>query len=91
MFHAVEIVSDKTAATYAGVFARHGDGAARAMMVGNSVRSDVLPALEAGGWGVFVPHDLTWSFEAAEAPADQPRFREIADLSGLPALVDEIG
>ena len=42
----------------------------RAAMVGNSLRSDVLPAIEAGGWGVHVPHDLTWSYEAAEAPAD---------------------
>jgi putative hydrolase of the HAD superfamily len=91
MFDAVEIVSDKTAATYASVFARHGDGADRAMMVGNSLKSDVLPALEAGGWAVHVPHDLTWSYEAAVVPEDQSRFREIADLSGLPALVAEIG
>jgi putative hydrolase of the HAD superfamily len=91
MFDAVEIVSDKTAATYASVFARHGDGADRAMMVGNSLKSDVLPALAAGGWGVHVPHELTWSFEAAERPAGEPRFREIADLAALPALVGEIG
>src|SRR5690606_33535694 len=40
-FAAVEIVSDKTKETYARVFERHGDGAARAMMVGNSLKSDV--------------------------------------------------
>jgi putative hydrolase of the HAD superfamily len=56
-FAAVEIVSDKTAATYERVFARHGDGPARAMMVGNSLRSDVVPAIEAGSWGVHVPHE----------------------------------
>jgi putative hydrolase of the HAD superfamily len=47
-FAAVEIVSDKNAATYARVFARHGDGPTCAMMVGNSLKSDVLPAIEAG-------------------------------------------
>lgn len=91
LFDAVEIVSDKSAATYHRAFAAHGDGTARAMMVGNSMKSDVLPAIEAGSWGVFVPHDLSWDLEHAEAPVDAPRFREIGHLGGLPALLEEIG
>ena len=87
LFDGVEIVSDKTAAVYAGLFARHGEGAERAMMVGNSLRSDVVPAIRAGAWGVFVPHDLTWEVEHDEAPEDHPRFRRIADLGALPDLV----
>ena len=50
-FAAVEIVSDKTPETYRRVFDRHGQGPARAMMIGNSLKSDVLPALEAGKLG----------------------------------------
>lgn len=84
MFDAVEIVSDKTPATYARIF---GSGAGQAMMVGNSLKSDVLPAIAAGAWGVHVPHPLTWAHEAAEPPVAAPRFREIADLGALPALV----
>jgi putative hydrolase of the HAD superfamily len=87
MFDAVEIVSDKTPATYTRAFARHGDGAERAMMVGNSMKSDVRPALEAGAWGVFVPHGLTWVLEHAEAPEGQDRFHELPNLGALPALV----
>ncbi|MFN3644015.1 MAG: HAD family hydrolase [Gemmobacter sp.] len=87
LFDAVEIVSDKTPAVYATVFARHGDGAERALMAGNSLRSDVLPVLAAGGWGVHVPHALTWAVEEAEPPAEHPRFRTVPDLAGLPALV----
>ena len=90
MFDAVEIVSNKTEATYARAFARHGDGADRAMMVGNSMKSDVRPALEAGSWGVFVPHGLTWELEHAEAPEGHARFHEIADLGALPALIETI-
>lgn len=90
MFHAVEIVSDKTRATYDSAFSRHGDGANRAMMVGNSLKSDVRPALDAGAWGVFVPHDLTWVLEHAEAPRDHARFRALPDLGALPALVAEL-
>ncbi|MEI2383813.1 HAD family hydrolase [Breoghania sp. JC706] len=90
MFDAVEIVSDKTPDTYRTVFARHGSGAERAMMVGNSLKSDVVPALEAGAWGVHVPHDLTWALEHHDTP-DAARFREIANLGELETVIDEIG
>ena len=91
LFASVEIVSEKTAARYAEIFARTADGASRAMMVGNSLKSDVLPALEAGGWGVHVPHDLTWALEHAEEPADHPRFRSLSSLESLSSLIEEIG
>ena len=89
-FDAVEIVSDKTRATYSSAFARHGTGAEAALMVGNSLKSDVIPALEAGAWGVHVPHDLTWSFEHAEPPVSHPRFARIEGLAALPALVERL-
>jgi len=91
LFDAVEIVSDKTPATYAGAFARHGTGAGEAMMVGNSLKSDVIPALEAGAWGVHVPHELTWAFEHAESPENAARYREIGTLAELPALLSGLG
>ncbi|TIP01810.1 MAG: HAD family hydrolase [Mesorhizobium sp.] len=90
LFDAVEIVSDKTAATYARIFSRHGRGPQSSMMVGNSLKSDVVPAIEAGGWGIHVPHELTWAIEHAEAPVAAPRFREIAHLGELPNLVEAI-
>jgi putative hydrolase of the HAD superfamily len=90
MFHAVEIVSDKTRATYERAFARHGDGPDRAMMVGNSMKSDVRPALKAGAFGVFVPHGLTWELEHADAPEGHDRFHELPDLGALPGLIAEI-
>src|SRR5690606_21830239 len=82
-FAAIEIVTDKNAATYARIFERHTDGARHTVMVGNSLRSDVLPALAAGGYAVYVPHDLTWSYEHAEAPVDEPRYASIAHLGEL--------
>ncbi|MEZ5778751.1 MAG: HAD family hydrolase [Paracoccaceae bacterium] len=87
LFDGVEIVSHKTAETYSAVFARRGHLPERAMMVGNSLRSDVLPVLEIGGWAVHVPHDLTWSVEHADAPASHARFRVLTDLGGLPDLI----
>jgi putative hydrolase of the HAD superfamily len=90
LFQGVEIVSDKTEATYRTAFARHGTGADQAMMVGNSLKSDVIPALEAGSWGVHVPQDLEWSFEAALAPTDHRRFHVLPDLGALPDLVTRV-
>ncbi|MEP0507473.1 MAG: HAD family hydrolase [Aurantimonas coralicida] len=90
-FDAVEIVSDKTAATYARLFARHGDGPARAMMVGNSLKSDVLPALAAGSFGVHVPHELTWALEHAEQPKNAARFRQVDRLGEVRTIIAEIG
>lgn len=86
-FEGVEIVSEKTAETYARVFARHGGGPEGAIMVGNSLKSDVIPALAAGAHAAHVPHDLTWALEHAEAPEGHPRFHCLAAIGELVDLV----
>jgi putative hydrolase of the HAD superfamily len=73
------------------VFRRHGDGPARSMMVGNSLKSDVVPAIEAGSWGVHVPHDLTWVLEHVDAPVAAARYRRVEHLGELMRLIAEIG
>ncbi|WP_420585024.1 HAD family hydrolase [Ruegeria sp.] len=87
LFDAVEIVSEKTPQTYRDIFGQYDNGPAAAMMVGNSMRSDVVAPIEAGCWGVYVPHGLVWEVEKADTPADHPRFRELQDLSQLTGLV----
>ncbi|MNU04528.1 hypothetical protein D3C72_2489800 [compost metagenome] len=52
-------------------------------MVGNSLRSDILPPLAAGSYAIYVPHDLTWSYEHAEEPVNEPRYAKIAHLGEL--------
>ncbi|MCJ8158110.1 HAD family hydrolase [Sphingomonas sp. LaA6.9] len=88
-FSGVEIVSEKTADVYARIFAHHG-AAEQAVMAGNSVRSDVLPALEAGSWAALIPYPLVWAHEAADAPADHPRFAELSALGELADWIDGI-
>lgn len=90
LFDAVEIVSDKTAVTYRRIFSKVADGPERAMMVGNSLKSDVVPAIAAGSYGVFVPHELTWVLEQVDPPVDAPRFRQIAHLGELGALIEQL-
>lgn len=89
-FHGVEIVSDKTPDTYTTIFNRHASGPERALMAGNSMKSDVLPAIAAGAIGVHVPHDMAWSFELAEAPVGHPRFHTLEHLGELVRLVDRL-
>jgi len=90
-FSGVEIVSEKTPATYARVFARHGALPEASLMAGNSMRSDVLPALAAGGWAALVPYALTWDHESAAPPSAHPRYRELGRLGELPRWIERIG
>jgi putative hydrolase of the HAD superfamily len=59
-------------------------------MTGDSVRSDVLPALEAGAWAALVPHEIVWFHERADAPVDHPRFKRLKALTDLPHWIDGI-
>lgn len=89
LFAAVEIVSEKERGTYDRVFARHGTGAKEAVMAGNSVKSDVIPAIEAGAFAVHIPYHVTWVHEIAEPPVDHPRFGHLDNISALPAWIAE--
>ena len=91
LFGGIEIVSDKTADTFRRVFARHQVAPERAIMAGDSIRSDVRPALEAGAWAAYIPQDGAWAHEAAPPPSDHPRFRRLERLADLPGLIDAIG
>jgi putative hydrolase of the HAD superfamily len=85
-FQHVEIVSAKTPAAYAAVLKRHGVAPERFLMVGNSLKSDVLPVVALGGQAVYVPYALTWAHEVVE-DADASQFHQLAHLGELPALV----
>lgn len=87
LFSGVEIVSEKDSSTYRRLFAKHATASERAMMVGNSLKSDIHPVLEAGGWAVYIPHDLTWALERAEEPAVAERYRKLERISELMELL----
>ena len=90
-FSGVEIVSEKTPEIYVKAFARHGGAVGSSLMTGNSVRSDILPMLAAGGYAALVPYPLVWEHERAEKPVGNPRYREVETLGHLPGWLDEIG
>jgi putative hydrolase of the HAD superfamily len=79
-FDAIEIVSEKTADTYRRIF----DAPEAGVMIGNSMRSDILPAIAAGLWGLHIPYHITWAHEHAEPPADSPRYAKLASIAEVP-------
>jgi putative hydrolase of the HAD superfamily len=87
-FGAVEIVSEKNARTYATVMARHGIRPERFLMVGNSLRSDILPVLEVGGAAVHIPYVTTWAHEqVADDLVSGRSYKRLERISELPHLL----
>jgi putative hydrolase of the HAD superfamily len=90
-FRHIEIVSDKSRESYDVLLRRRGIAPERFLMVGNSLRSDILPVLALGASAVYVPYQLTWVHEAAEPPpADQPGYYEVEHLGLLPGLLERL-
>ncbi len=87
-FRHFEIVSDKTREKYAALLARLQINPARFLMVGNSLRSDIVPVLELGGQAVYVPYELVWAHEVVDA--SNHNFHEIARISELPGLLEDL-
>jgi putative hydrolase of the HAD superfamily len=89
LFRRIEIVSEKDTRTYARLFAEFGIAPAQFLMVGNSLRSDIAPVLELGGWDV--PYHVTWAHEAeADVRSGAERMRSIPALDRLPLAVREL-
>lgn len=88
-FRYIEIVVAKTPETYRGVLAKYHLEPQKFVMVGNSLRSDILPVLEIGSQAVYIPYETTWAHEmVAEAAHDPSRYYEIKHLEQLPGLLN---
>ena len=89
-FSAIEVVSEKNVRTYARIMARHGVSPERFLMVGNSLRSDVLPALDAGGAAVQIPYVTTWAHElVGEGDLVGRTFAVLQSIRELPGWLAE--
>ncbi|QBI53215.1 HAD family hydrolase [Streptomonospora litoralis] len=83
LFDGIGIVPEKEPQAYRDFGRTHGLDPEHTWMIGNSVKSDVLPALEAGMGAVLVPHPATWVLEHAEPPASHDRYREVTPIGRL--------
>lgn len=79
-FHHIEIVSDKKEPEYLKLIKHLDIDPSEFLMIGNSLKSDILPVLNIGGYGFHVPFDTTWAFETVEKNIEHPQFRELANI-----------
>ncbi|MGB0132758.1 MAG: HAD family hydrolase, partial [Dokdonella sp.] len=91
LFHRIEIVSEKDVAAYSRVLAECGVEANAFVMVGNSLRSDIAPVVELGGWGIYMPYHSTWSLETdTQFAVDNPRVVQVSSPSSIPAAIEQL-
>jgi putative hydrolase of the HAD superfamily len=90
-FAHVEIVPDKNAEVYRSILDRHGIRPERFLMVGNSLRSDILPVIAVGGQAVHVPYHLTWAHETvSEQNPASGSYVVLEHLGQLPATIGKL-
>jgi putative hydrolase of the HAD superfamily len=90
-FDRVEIVSEKDVPTYRRVIAAAGVEPEQFFMIGNSVKSDVLPVVELGGHAAHLPYTYTWEFEHVPGVnGSQNGYHDLTSIRELPALIEQV-
>ncbi len=89
-FTGVEIVSDKNSETYEKILSRHEITASRFIMIGNSMRSDIVPIVQIGGQAVHIPYYSTWDHEQKHPYIDPKNFKQLKHIGLLPRLIEEM-
>ena len=91
LFRTVEVVTTKDRSTYKAITEKLGVAPSRFLMVGDSLKSDILPVLDIGGNAIHVPYHTTWKHE--EVPSDVVNrydFRSAASIRDVPRLIGEL-
>ncbi len=88
-FRYIEIMWDKTREKYAALFARYQVRPERFLMIGNSLRSDILPVIELGGRAIYIPYSLTWGHENVVIPASQA-YCEIESMRQVEEAIERL-
>jgi putative hydrolase of the HAD superfamily len=90
-FEAYEVVSYKLDETYERILANHNILPNEFLMVGNSLRSDILPVIKIGGYGVYIPHTFTWAHEQVTGSSSHADgYFQIESLKELPGVIEKI-
>lgn len=87
-FHHTEIVSEKHEAEYRRIIKHLDIEPSEFLMIGNSLKSDVLPILNIGGHGFHVPYHTTWAYEKVEKKVEHPNFRQLNKISEVLDYLD---
>ncbi len=87
-FHHIEIMSEKDIDSYLKLFKKLNINANEFLMIGNSLKSDIVPVIEAGGYGVHIPFHTTWVYEKIKKENyPKKKFYKISNLLDIKSLV----
>ena len=87
-FSGVEVVSEKNPATYTAILSRLDVDPAKFLMVGNSLKSDVIPVIDIGAWAVYIPYKITWAHEVVDGfETDYQRFIQLEHIGQCRDLI----
>ena len=91
LFWGVDVVSEKNVESYGNVFKRRGIDPDKFVMVGNSLRSDVVPVVRLGARAVHIPYHVTWHHEeVAESELPKNGWVRIASIKELPSALENL-
>lgn len=82
-FHHVEIMSNKTEKEYKKLLHHLDIQPEQFLMVGNSIKSDILPPLSLGCYAIYIPYETTWAHEKEEVPVNHPKFKEKQNIQQI--------
>ena len=90
-FDDIDIVSEKDVATYKKIFRRSKIDPAELVMIGNSIRSDILPPVQLGAQAIHIPYINDWHFENAElGTEDQKRYITLGSMEHVASIIDNL-
>lgn len=82
-FHHIEIMSEKKEPDFEKLIKHLDVKPSELMMIGNSIKSDILPILNIGGHGIHIPYHITWAHEKVEVSIDQANFKQVEKISDI--------
>lgn len=86
-FHHIEVMSDKKDADYQKMLSRLDIKESEFLMIGNSLKSDVLPVLNIGGHAIHIPYHTTWEYEKIDFEINHPNFKAVEQITDILPLV----
>lgn len=87
-FHHIEVLSDKTELDYEKMFGRLECKAEDILMIGNSLKSDVLPILNLGGFGIHIPYHTTWEYEKIDFEIEHENFLALSNVKEVLTVLE---
>ena len=86
-FHHIEVMSDKMESQYVQLLKHLEIPPSQFLMIGNSLKSDIIPPLDLGAWGIHVPYHTTWAHEEVDKEPESPRYFQVEHLRDILQLI----